>query len=179
MTTESRVFFRFVPGNSAVRCGQPEDRARLNEMNRTAKWIGEGRLPVRLITGLKLQISGRAFLSLIVPAFLLGAASLMAQAPGTGAIAGSVSDPSGAVISQASVTVVSEETQSSRTASTTTEGFFRVPMLPPGDYSLNVAASGFQSKTLRSIHVTVTETALVDIRLALGSASATTIEVNG
>jgi hypothetical protein len=148
-------------------------------MNRTMKWIRMGRLPVGLIPGLKLQTSKRAFLCSIVPAFLLSAMSLVAQAPGTGAITGSVSDPSGAFISQARVTVVSEDTQLSRAASTTTEGFFRVPLLPPGDYSLNVTAGGFQSKTVRSIHVTVTETAVVDITLAVGSASATTIEVNG
>ena len=142
------------------------------------KLIRTGSLPVCLPRP-QLHQAGCIFVCLIVSAFLLSAAPLAAQAPGTGAIAGSVSDPSGAVISQARVTAVSEETQSSRSASTTADGFFRVPLLPPGDYSLNVAASGFQSKTVRSVHVAVTETAVVDIRLAVGSASTTTIEVSG
>ena len=108
----------------------------------------------------------------------LMAGSLTAQAPGTGAITGQVFDPSGAVIGNARVTAVSDETGSSRTATTTAEGVFSVPLLPPGDYSLIVSASGFQSKTLRSIHVNVTETAVVNVKLEVASAASTKIEVS-
>src|SRR5258707_2112708 len=102
-----------------------------------------------------------------------------AQAPGTGAMAGRVLDPSGAVITDARVSAVSEATDSSRTVNTTIEGLFRVPLLPPGTYSLVVSATNFQSKTLRSIHVTVTETAVVSVTLAVGSATATKVDVSG
>src|SRR5580698_9933307 len=81
--------------------------------------------------GFRLRAGVHALLGLITSLCFLGAATLVAQAPGPGAIAGSISDPSGAVIAQAHITVTSEETGSSRAASTTGEGFFRVPLLPP------------------------------------------------
>lgn len=109
---------------------------------------------------------------------LLVAGSLKAQAPGTGAFAGSVSDPSGAVVANARVSVVSEETSSSRTVSTTLEGAFRVPLLAPGNYSLFVQKAGFKEKILHSIHVVVSETAVVNVKLEVGSASVK-IEVAG
>ena len=88
---------------------------------------------------------------------LLAAGRLAAQSPGTGAISGKVVDRSGAVIADAHVSAMSEKTATTRTVATTAGGSFSVALLPPGDYSLVVGKSGFQSKTLRSIHVTVTE----------------------
>jgi len=135
--------------------------------------------PTRRLGGLGLRQIARALLCSMVSGFLLAAVPMTAQGPGTGAVSGSVSDPSGAVIADARITVVSEETDASRKARTTADGFFRVSLLPPGDYSIGVEANGFQSKTIRSIHVAVTETAVVNIRLDVGSASATKIEVRG
>ena len=108
---------------------------------------------------------------------LLMAGLLEAQTPGTGAITGQIFDPSGAAITSAHVSAVSAETDSSRTVMATSEGWFHLPLLPPGDYSLVVKASGFQSKTLRAIHVTVTETAVVNVKLEVANAAATMIEV--
>jgi len=110
---------------------------------------------------------------------LLTAGFVEAQAPGTGAIIGQVFDPSGAVIANARVTVVSEATNSSRTVNVTSEGLFHVPLLPPGNYTLVAEAANFQSKTVRSIHVAVTETTPVNITLAVGTATSTKIEVSG
>ena len=104
--------------------------------------------------------------------------SLFAQAPGTGAIAGSVADPSGAVLSDAHVSATSEETGFSRTVATTSEGFFRVSLLRPGNYSLAVDAPGFQPKSLRGVHVTVTETVVVHVKLDVAKAASTSIEVS-
>ena len=103
---------------------------------------------------------------------------LAAQAPGTGAITGQVFDRSGAAIANARATVTNEATDSSRTVVATAEGIFRLPLLPPGNYSLVVAAGGFQTKTVRSIHVTVIETTAVNLSLAVASAAATTVEVS-
>ena len=122
------------------------------------------------------QLSAHFFLSGLVVFMMAGL--VLAQAPGTGAIAGQILDPSGAVIANAQVTAVNEGTSSSRTVSTTSEGVFRAPLLPPGDYSLVVAARGFQTKTLRSIHVNVTETAVVEVKLEVVQAAPTKIEVS-
>jgi hypothetical protein len=106
------------------------------------------------------------------------ASLLAAQAPGTGAMAGQIFDSSGAVIANAQVTAVSEATDSSRTVTTNSEGRFRVPLLPPGDYSLVVGAAGFQLKSLQQIHVTVAETSVVSVRLEVATGTATKIEVS-
>ncbi len=81
---------------------------------------------------------------LLVAVVALVWSPLPAQAPGTGAIAGQVSDPSGAVISGAHVTVVGKETNSRRNVSTSSDGLFRVALVPPGAYSVTVEASGFK-----------------------------------
>lgn len=101
---------------------------------------------------------------------LLGAVfRVSAQAPGTGAISGTISDPSGAVVPNAGVSIVNEDTSWSRTAVTTIEGQYRATLLPPGNYSVHVQASGFKQKSLGSIRVAVAETAIVDIRLEVGA----------
>ena len=120
---------------------------------------------------------GRRIL-LALGSVLVMAAGLEGQAPGTGAIAGQVFDPSGAAIAGANITVVSESTKSSRTLHATAEGLFSAPLLPPGNYSLVVGAANFQAKTLRSVHVTVSETAVVNVTLAVGTTTVTKIEIS-
>ena len=149
-------------------------------MNRIIqRHVSDGDIHIRFTSGLRLRWAVRTVLCSMVSGFLLAALPLVAQAPGTGAVAGSISDPSGAVIPHARVTVVSEETAASREAATSAEGLFRISLLPPGNYSIDAAASGFQSKTVRAIHVTVSETAEVNISLEVGKASTTKMEVNG
>ena len=101
-----------------------------------------------------------------------------AQAPGTGAVAGEVTDPSGAVVASARVSIVSEGTNSSRIASTTPEGLFRVALLSPGNYSMFVVAPGFKREVLSSISVVVAETTVVNVELKIGT-TPTEIEVKG
>src|SRR5690348_6701920 len=79
-----------------------------------------------------------------------------AQAPGTGAIAGTVFDPSGALVTGAQLIARNRETNLTRTAISNSQGTFRVPLLPPGNYSLVVTAQGFTRKTIASVPVAVT-----------------------
>ncbi len=101
-----------------------------------------------------------------------------AQAPGTGAISGQIYDASGAFVANARVTVFNEETNWSRSVTATSEGLFRVALLAPGNYSVLVDATGFRQKTLRSIHVIISETAVVNVRLDVGSAASVKVQVN-
>src|SRR5579859_6189119 len=78
--------------------------------------------------------------------------STWAQTP-TGTIEGTVTDPSGAVISKAKVTVVETATGRSIDTTTTDAGFFEVRNLLPGDYTMTVQVAGFASKTVRNITV--------------------------
>lgn len=103
---------------------------------------------------------------------------LPAQTPGTGALTGMVSDPSGAVVAKLPVSIVSEDTNLSRVVTTTSEGLFRAPLLPSGSYSVIVQSAGFEREVLHSIHVVVSETTVVDVKLRIGTAK-TEIQVSG
>lgn len=94
-----------------------------------------------------------------------------AQAPGTGAIRGTVYDTSSSIIQNASVTLVSESTGGTRTASTDASGSFSFSLLTPGSYSVTVESSGFAAKTATSVSVVVSETRVVDFHLSVASAA--------
>jgi Carboxypeptidase regulatory-like domain len=103
-------------------------------------------------------------------ALFLAAASLMqAQTAGTGALTATVTDPSGAAIAGASVTVSHAATGLSRTQTTETSGSTTFTLLPPGDYAVSFSATGFTKVDLPSVTVNVTETHVITQRLTVGS----------
>ena len=65
------------------------------------------------------------------------------QTANTGAIAGSVSDPSGALVAGAAVAIVSEATREERILTTDAQGSFSMPFLTPGSYDLTIRTPGF------------------------------------
>ncbi len=79
----------------------------------------------------------------------------LAQTGNQGSIEGTVSDPSGAVIPGASVTVRNEATNVSFSATTDSSGFFRFPVLPVGSYEVKVEATGFAPVVRKEVGVTV------------------------
>jgi hypothetical protein len=104
---------------------------------------------------------------------LIAASPLYAQGPGTGAIVGTVTDPDGAALSKANVTVVNEGTLASRAGITSSEGTFHVSLLPPGTYSVSIEARGFQRKLVRSVRVLTSESTILELKLAIGKADET------
>src|SRR5947209_18062010 len=70
-------------------------------------------------------------------------AALTGQAPGTGAVRGTVLDPAGHAASAATVRVVNQATQAFRETATDSEGMFSIPLLPPGMYAASVRMAGF------------------------------------
>jgi hypothetical protein len=99
------------------------------------------------------------------------------QAPGMGAISGVVNDTSGRVIGNAEVESLNEITHASRSALTSAEGVFRVPLLLPGTYTVTVRAAGFATRASTHVEVTVSETASLNLTLSVASSSAT-VEVD-
>jgi hypothetical protein len=87
----------------------------------------------------------------------------------TGNIRGTVTDPSGAVIHGATVTVRQAETGLSRAATTDRNGNYVLLELPIGHYSLRVTEEGFQEYVQDGITLSVNETASVSPHLAVGS----------
>ena len=105
----------------------------------------------------------------LVCALALLAASAVAQT--TGAIRGSVHDPTEAVVPNATVTATLLGTDTSRSAPTDGDGAFEIPELPVGTYTVTARAAGFKTYTQNAVAVTIGHVAVLDISLALGSAS--------
>ena len=91
----------------------------------------------------------------------------------TGSISGTVTDPTGAVVAGATITVINPATGAERSAESNTQGTFDVPALQPGKYTITVDAKGFKKAVSRDIIVSVTQIAQVTIPLEIGSASET------
>jgi hypothetical protein len=102
--------------------------------------------------------------------FLIGA---VASAQQTGSIVGTVHDPSGAVVPDASVKITSTETQFQRSVKTNGSGEYSAPSMPTGTYAITVDKSGFQKVDRAGVLLTGATTITVDIELAIGSDSQT------
>lgn len=94
----------------------------------------------------------------------------------SGRIVGRVTDPNGAVIPKATVTVRSQATGQTTTVATNGQGDYAVTPLNPGMYDVSIAAPGFQAARVQNVQVQVNQSARADIRLQLGSTS-TTVQV--
>src|ERR1700683_4511277 len=92
------------------------------------------------------------------------------QTANAGAIAGTVSDPNGALVPRAAVVINSEGTGEKRDLATDAEGNFSVQFLSPGKYDLTVRAAGFEPFILNGVQVQITEVSRVKIQLALSGA---------
>src|SRR5262249_9126357 len=96
-----------------------------------------------------------------------------AQSSTTGALTGTITDPSGSVISGAAVAADNRATGQQRTATTDSSGVYKFSLLPPGEYSVKFSASGFKTSTIGSITINVTETAVLNQKLEVGATSTT------
>ncbi len=98
------------------------------------------------------------------------------QTATTGQIAGTVMDPTGAVVSGAKIILTSDAGLKRELTSDGT-GHYSFPLLPPGVYTLEVSASGFASAKVQRIDVRITTTSAVDIPLKIAAAATESIEV--
>ena len=111
----------------------------------------------------------RVAIRLVVLAVVLLAASrlLLAQGGATGAISGSVHDPTGAVVTAAEVGITNQDTSELvRTVKTSADGSFAVPLLPVGAYTVVIRSPGFAQASFRDVAVRVTETTRLNARLS-------------
>jgi hypothetical protein len=88
-----------------------------------------------------------------------------------GTIEGVVTDPAGAVVPNAPVTITNTGTNQSRTVATDAGGFYAVPQLSPGKYDVVVKAPNFKESRTRDVEVHVASTTTVNVPLIVGSAS--------
>jgi hypothetical protein len=97
--------------------------------------------------------------------FLALAPFLMAQAGGTGVLAGKVSDASGAAVASVKVTAVNADSGQTRTMTTGTDGVYSFGALPPGNYRVKFEATGFGILEIPSTTVPEFGRATVDGKL--------------
>ena len=112
---------------------------------------------------------------LLIFALLAFAVKLQAQFT-DGDIAGTVTDPSGAAIIGATVTITSLQTGHMDRTQTDKIGYYRAHHLPPGTYQVRIEAAGFKVTVLNDVAVNASATTPVDAKLQVGTATET-IEV--
>ena len=98
------------------------------------------------------------------------ATALLCRAQGLGTIVGTVSDPSGASIPSAQITVTQTGTGVSRQVTANSEGYYVIPSLVPSSYSLEVKASGFR-ESKQDITLLADQTLTVNVGLQVGKIS--------
>src|SRR5215472_11754631 len=103
--------------------------------------------------------------------FFAGLATGLFAASTTSTILGTVTDPSGALVAHATVTVRSETTNFSHEAVSSSEGDFVIPNLDPGPYTVTVQASGFRQFVRTGMDLTVDQRLRVDASLTVGDVS--------
>jgi hypothetical protein len=106
---------------------------------------------------------------LFVIAFLSIPAAVALSQGTTGSIYGTVTDPSGAVLAHANVTVKNVLTGVSNAVQASDSGDYTFPVLDPGDYEVSVTMTGFKSQTQRSVRLDANQSVHVNFALQLGS----------
>ncbi len=97
----------------------------------------------------------------------------------SGNIEGRVLDPNGAVVPGVTVTATNQATSFEKSATTDSEGNYRIILLPPGSYTVKTSgAQGFHPATLTNAIVTVGSLTPLDINLAVGGADTVSIDVS-
>ncbi len=101
--------------------------------------------------------------------------SLFAQTE-RGSITGVVTDPTGAAVAGAELSLIHRDTNAAAKATTTSSGEFSLPNLLPGTYRVDISAPGFKRFVRQNITISAASTARIDAQLQLGQVSET-IEV--
>jgi Carboxypeptidase regulatory-like domain/TonB dependent receptor len=116
-------------------------------------------------------------LLVLIAAIALSTTFTLAQQT-LGGITGEVSDASGGVIPNATVTVLNEQTALTRTLKTNAEGEYSFVNLPIGTYTLTFTADGFDIQKSAHISVQADRTLSLNAQLKVGAAKGETIEVD-
>jgi hypothetical protein len=110
---------------------------------------------------------------LFVLALLFANPALIAQLSTQATINGTVTDPGGAVVPGASVTITNNATKVATVTQTNSSGSYLIPNLNVGTYSVSISKAGFKAYTVTDIELHPTETSTVNGTLAVGSATET------
>ena len=116
---------------------------------------------------------------LAIPVLTMSAPVLYAQATASGAIAGAITDSTGASVVGAAVTATNTGNNAQRTTKSGPAGEYRFDLLPVGHYSIHVQAPGFAAGEIKDIDLLVGTTAAANVPLKPGSTGETVqVEAN-
>ena len=125
------------------------------------------------------QVAVGLISSLLLLAGFLLSSSVPVLAQGTsGSLTGQITDPSGAAVVGATVTLTNVDTNSLQTVATDNTGTYLLKPVMPGNYSLTITAKGFATYVQRGIVITANLYATQDVHLKLASVVAETVTVN-
>jgi hypothetical protein len=106
-------------------------------------------------------------------AVLLGAGWAAAQTGGQGALEGSITDPTGAVVGNATVTATNQASNVPTTRNSSSAGLYEITPLIPGVYTVTVTAKGFETYKQQNIEVNGLNVTGFNAKLDVGSADQT------
>lgn len=98
---------------------------------------------------------------------------LLAQSLTSGGVSGTITDPSGAAVPNATVTLKNRDTGITQTAQTNSTGAYRFALLNPGNYEVSANAQGMQNSAEQAVSVAVGQTAMVNVQLQVAGARQT------
>ena len=105
----------------------------------------------------------------LLSALGLGALPALAQARSSSAdLTGIVSDPSESFIRGATVTAANVATGQARSVITDSNGAYRIPLLPPGEYEVKIEANGFNTQIKKGLTLTVGQTLGLNFKMTIG-----------
>lgn len=116
------------------------------------------------------------FLTTAIFCLLLSIGQIFAQSTVTGGIRGKVTDPQGAIVPNATITVTNVGTNKVETGETDSDGGFRFSNLQPGTYTIAINASGFGTFTREKVVVEVGQVTSIEVPLSIAGQS-TVVEV--
>ncbi|PYT80156.1 MAG: hypothetical protein DMG40_13410, partial [Acidobacteria bacterium] len=126
--------------------------------------------------GVSISWHGRCVLFVCLCMLSAFSVAISAQTASSGLVTGQVTDPSGAAVPGATVTLVAAKTSVLLTATTDSDGRYVFSSVEPGDYTVRVSRAGFQTAVVGGLHVEVLKSITANAKLTIGQPSET-IEV--
>src|SRR3954463_10787400 len=110
-----------------------------------------------------------------VPLLIMVLAAVASAQTFRGTILGTISDPNGAVVAGATITVKNTSTGLERTTTTDPEGNYTVPELPIGPYEVRIEQPGFTTALVSNVTVEVSSERRVDVTLKVAAPETTVL----
>lgn len=105
----------------------------------------------------------------VLALLLFAVATLQAQVAGTGTIQGTISDPTGALVPNATITLVEAATKTTRTAKSDSGGAYNFPNIDIGTYNATISMPGFQTYEKTGNVLEVGSNIAINVTLTVGS----------